>query len=244
MRRFELAGKARMALVAFGVLLVGVLLGAALRGVGSPNEGTPPARTTAVEEATTDDAESSTQSDSAASAGPGPTSSVAGVGVGFDQSETGAVAAAMSYSTASQSWLYLDDEELTDAVNSVVAPDAQEEVVPQVVEDLRLLRDELGSATGTVWYVVSPLATHLESYSADRAVVNVWVVRVLSADGVAVPQSGWETVRLELAWHDDWRVADVHVSDGPVPQLEAGVQPWAASYLDETLAGFLRVGVL
>lgn len=45
-------------------------------------------------------------------AGHGPSEVIAGVGVGFTQDEAGAVAAAVSYSTAPQSWLYLSDEDV------------------------------------------------------------------------------------------------------------------------------------
>jgi hypothetical protein len=176
--------------------------------------------------------------------GPGPRSSVGGVGVGFEYSERGALAAALSYATAAQSWLYLGDDQLVVAANAVVAPSARDRLVGSLVDDVRLLRDQLDEATGVVWYVVSPLATKVDSYRASRAVVRVWTVRILSADGVAVPQSGWSTLSFELVWDsDDWRVADVAEADGPSPQLEAGAQPWAASYVDETLAGFTRVGV-
>ena len=177
-------------------------------------------------------------------AGPGPRSSIGGVGVGFEHSERGAIAAGMSFATAAQSWLYLGDEQLIPAAEAVIAPDALGRLVEPLVDDVRLLRDELQETTGVAWYVVSPLATRLDSFSEERAVVSVWIVRILSADGVAVPQSGWRTLTFELSWDtDDWRVADVTETEGPTPQLEAGAQPWAAAYLDETLAGFTRVGV-
>ena len=177
-------------------------------------------------------------------AGPGPSSSIGGVGVGFEQSERGAVAAGMSYATAAQSWLYLGDGQLIPAAEAVIAPDARGRLLEPLVEEVRLLRDELQGTTGVAWYVVSPLATRLDSYTDQRAVVSVWVVRVLSADGVAVPQAGWRTLTFDLVWDNgDWRVADVTETEGPTPQLESGAQPWAAAYLDETLAGFTRVGV-
>jgi hypothetical protein len=149
----------------------------------------------------------------------------------------------VSYATAAQSWLYLSDEDVAAAAEVVVAPEARERLTARMVEDLRVLRGQLRDASGTVWYVVTPLATRLESYDETRAVVRVWVVRVLAAEGVAVPQSSWRTVTFDLRWDGDWRVTEVSEEDGPSPQLEAGVQPWSAAYLDETLAGFVRVGV-
>src|SRR5690606_35810201 len=90
-----------------------------------------------------------------------PSEVIAGVGVGFPRSEAGAVGAAVSYATAPQSWLYLSDEDVTAGVESIAAPEAQAELAGQAVQDVRLLRTELERSTGTVWYVVSPLATRV-----------------------------------------------------------------------------------
>ncbi len=179
-----------------------------------------------------------------ATAGPGPAEVAAGVGVGFGHDEAGAVAAAMSYVAAPQAWLYLSDEDVAASVASVTTPEAREELVDDLVGEARLLRDELARASGTtVWFVVSPLATRVEAYDEGRATVRVWAVRVLSAEGVAVPQSGWHTVTLELAWHrGDWRIAGLTEAEGPTPQLEAGLQAWAPGYLADELEGFERVG--
>lgn len=176
-------------------------------------------------------------------AGPGPAEVVDGVGVGFSHDEEGAVAAAMSYVTAPQAWLYLADEDVAASVAAVTTPEAGEELVDDLVSEARLLRGELAKASGTVWFVVSPLATRVEAYDERRATVRVWAVRVLSAEGVAVPQSGWHTVTFELAWHrGDWRIAGLTEAEGPTPQLEAGLQAWAPGYLADELEGFERVG--
>jgi hypothetical protein len=149
----------------------------------------------------------------------------------------------MSYATAPQSWLYLSDEALTASVAEVTVPDARGEITADVAQKVGLLRDELTDASGPVWYVVSPLATRVEDYADDRAVVRVWVVRVLSAEGVAAPQAGWQTLTLNLRWHSgDWKIAATEEVDGPVPQLEVGLQPWGADYLAQQLEGFYRVG--
>jgi hypothetical protein len=219
--------------------------GAVLAGLGdTPPQGTRRPATTppAAERAST--AGSRAEREAAPpSTGPGPFEVSGGVGVGFRHDEAGAVAAALSYATAPQSWLYLSDEAVADSVAAIVAPDAREEIVGDVVEEVGLLRDGLAGSSGTVWYVVSPLASRVESYDDDRAVVRVWTVRVLSADGVAVPQSGWQTLTFHLVWlDDDWKIAAMEETDGPTPQLEVGLQPWAADYLDERLAGFSRVG--
>lgn len=227
----------RSVAVAVATVLVAMLAGAALRGAGEgPGSATP----TRVSSAPAVDG---TDRDGDIPAGPGPREQVDGVGVGFSRDEPGAVAAAVSYATAAQSWLYLDDAQVERSAARVVAPDARERLVGDLVGQVGLLRGELDRASGTVWFVVAPLATRVDSFSDDRAVVRVWLVRVLSAEGVAVPQSGWETLRFDLVWHDgDWRIDATTEVPGPTPQLEAGLQPWSAAYLDEELAGFTRIG--
>jgi hypothetical protein len=180
-----------------------------------------------------------------AHAGPGPHDVTGGIGIGFSRDEAGAMAAAVSYATAPQTWLYLSDEDAAASAEVIVLPDAREEIVGDVVQEVGLLRDELASSAGTVWFVVAALATRVEDYdaAAGRAVVRVWTMRVLSAEGVAVPQSGWQTLTFNLRWHaGDWKIAAMDEADGPVPQLEAGLQPWTAGYLAGELEGFSRVG--
>lgn len=218
--------------------LVGVIAGAVLRGGASPQPATRGPQHPAVPQ------DDERRSPPAQATGPGRGVAPEGGRASFARSETGAVAAAVSYATASQSWMYLTDDDVVEAVEAVVAPESRDELVARVVDDVRLLRDQLQEASGTVWFVVAPLATRLDAYSSSHAVVRVWVVQVLAADGVAIPQSGWQTLTLDLRWHDGgWRVAGVDEAEGPTPQLEAGLRPWAADLLDETLSGFVRVGV-
>lgn len=227
------------AVVGVVAILVGVVVGAVLRGEAEPSTTTAtprPRASHAVDE--------STDTGDRPTSGSGPDSPASGVGAGLEHSEAGAIAAAVSYATASQSWMYLSDEDAAAAVEAVVVPGVGDGLVERVVDGVRLLRDELQEASGTVWFVVAPLATRLDAFSSSHAVVRVWVVQVLAAEGIAVPQSGWQTLTLDLQWHGgDWRVADVAEAEGPTPQLEAGLRPWAADLLEETLSGFVRVGL-
>jgi len=227
-----------MVLVVAAVALVAMLAGAGLRGAADP---APP---TAPVPAPADHAVAAGSEDERPSTGPGPWAAAGGVGVGFSRDEAGALAAAVSYATAPQVWLYRSDAQVTASFEVLASEDAEDDLVDQVVEDAGLLRAEVSKASGTVWFVVAPLATKVETFTEDRAVVRVWLVRVLSADGVAVPQSGWATLTLDLSWErGDWRLASVDESEGPTPQVEAGSQPWAADYLGGELDGFRRVGV-
>jgi hypothetical protein len=236
MRTMRVSRRAVAVLVA--VALVAMLAGAAMRGAteNSPAVAPHPAPASAAADTSPDAGEGDADSG-------GARERADGVGVGFAHNEAGAVAAAMSYATAAQNWLYLSDEQVADSAGAVTVPETRDRLVGELVDQVRLLRDELVKASGTVWFVMAPLATRVEAYSPQRAVVRVWLVRVLSADGVAVPQSGWQTMRFERAWHaGDWRIADVAEVEGPTPQLEAGLQPWSARYLDQELAGFTRIG--
>ena len=230
----------RAAAVVAAVALVAMVAGAALRGAGENPPTAPPNAEAASGQATA----SSDEGDGGrAEEGAGPRAPADGVGMGFARDQAGAVAAAVSYATAAQNWLYLSDEQVADSARAVTVPEVRDLLVGELVDQVRLLRDELVEASGTVWFVMAPLATRVDTYSPERAVVRVWLVRVLSADGVAVPQSGWQTLRFELVWHEgDWRIAETAEVEGPTPQLEAGLRPWSARYLDQELEGFTRIG--
>jgi hypothetical protein len=238
MRTTRISWRAAVVLVA--VVLVSMVAGAALRGAGDKPTTTAASGREAGAQAT---ASHDGGDGGRAQEGASDRTSADGVDVGFARDEAGAVAAAVSFARAAQNWLYLSDEQVAASAGSVTVPEARDRLVGELVDQVGLLRDELVEASGTVWFVMAPLATRVDSYSPDRAVVRVWLVRVLSADAVAVPQSGWQTLRFELAWHDgDWRIADTAEIEGPTPQLEAGLQPWSARYLDQELEGFTRTG--
>jgi hypothetical protein len=162
---------------------------------------------------------------------------------GFARDEQGALAAAISYTAASQRWLYLSDDEVVDAVAAIATPDSSERLASEVVEQTRTAREELAESPGRVWWVVHPLAWRVESYSEDDARVAVWTVTVLSAAGVALPQSEWLTVTLDLEWiGDDWRVRAVSDRPGPTPMTGPSDEPWDSERFDDALDGFARRG--
>ena len=231
--RRRLSRRAGAAIAAIAVVAVVVAVALLVSGTGGDSPSS--ARAVAAEERSAPGSSHGSELDSAtlATATDGP----------FSRDEAGAVAAALEYASAPQAWLYLPDTQLRAVLAEVVAPGtAGEALSDEVVYDVGLLRDELEAATGTVWFVVAPLATKVERYSDDRATVAVWYVGVLSADDVVMPHSGWHTVTFELVWHDRWRAAARSETEGPVPQLEAGQQPWSAHLVDDELAGFHRVG--
>ena len=71
----------------------------------------------------------------------------------------------------------------------------------------------------------------------------LWVVTILSAADVAMPQSEWRTVTLELRWErGDWRVDGITDVAGPTPMVGPRDRPWAPEPFADALAGFVRVG--
>jgi len=172
----------------------------------------------------------------------GPTLERAGLDVGFSNDEPGAVAAAVSYATAAQRWLYFSDDEIRAAVAEIATPVAAPRMAEDLVLDVSMARDQLGASPGRVWWLVRPLAWRVENFDDDQARVAVWVVTILSAAEVAAPQSEFMTVTVDLAWVDgDWRVDGVRDHPGPTPMTGPQDQPWDALPFDETLAGFTRL---
>jgi hypothetical protein len=148
----------------------------------------------------------------------------------------------LRYSAASQRWLYLTDDEIAAAVAEVATPGAIRSLVDQTVEEIRVARGELANSSGPVWWLVHPLAWRVESYSPDSASIAVWIVTLLSATGVAAPQTAWMTVTVDLAWvNDRWRVDAVRDRPGPTPMTGPQDDPWDAQRFDDSLDGFHRL---
>ena len=174
--------------------------------------------------------------------GPGPSTERFGMPAGFARSEEGARAAAIAYATASQRWLYMTDEQITAAVGAIAAAEAAQALTREVLAEVGLARDGLGRSPGRVWWLVRPLAWRVQAYSPERARVSVWTVTVLSAADVAVPQSDWLTVTVELVWESgDWRAEAVGDRPGPTPLVGTRDKAWQPEAFEEALAGFQRV---
>jgi hypothetical protein len=191
-----------------------------------------------------DRGESQPQTDSAptdrAAATAVPTGEVDGSPTGFAQSRSGARDAAIAYTaTLSQRLLYLEPDGAEAAVRAIAAEASADTLANDVLTGLRAVREPLATGTGTTWWVVEPLAAKVEAYTANRARVSVWVVRVLSRQGVVVPQSSWVTETVELVWEaGDWRLWSDESTPGPTPVLDGSDVPASAAELDTELTGF------
>lgn len=172
----------------------------------------------------------------------GPTLERSGVDVGFAADEDGAIAASISYATASQRWLYFSDDEIRAAVGEIATPVAAPRMADQIVLDVSTAREQLAASAGRIWWLVRPLAWRVDHIDDTEARVSVWTITILSAAGVAAPQAEYMTVTLDLAWVDgDWRVDGVRDTPGPTPMTGPQDQPWDAEPFDQTLAGFTRM---
>lgn len=150
---------------------------------------------------------------------------------------------AVEYATASQEWLYLTDEQIDAAVREIAAPDQADRLSRETVSELSVARDGLQYSAGRIWWFVRPLATKVMSETDDRAEVSVWVVTVLSAADVAVPQADWVTLDLVLARAGDrWLLESINDTVGPTPMSGVRDEPWQPEPFDDALDGFERIG--
>lgn len=162
---------------------------------------------------------------------------------GAARSEAGAVAAAVSYAGASQRWLYSTDAQIAAAVAEIATPDSVDRLAGEILGDIGSARDDLVESPGRVWWLVHPLAWRVDRYDADEATVEVWLMTLLSASDVAVPQTEWLTATLELEWVDGgWRLDAVRETPGPTPMIGPRDDPWEPEPFDEALGGFTRLG--
>ena len=172
--------------------------------------------------------------------GPGPTGDVAGAPAEFERTRDGARAAAIAFTaTLSQRLLYLEPAAAEAAVRAAAAAASEDSLVADALDGLASARTPLAEGTGATWWIVEPLAVKVEAYSADRARLSVWLVRLLSRQGVVVPQTSWVTETVELVWEDgDWRLWSDTSTPGPTPVLDGSDLPASAAELDAELTGF------
>ena len=161
---------------------------------------------------------------------------------GQDRTELGARSTAIAFATASQDWLYLNDEQIDRAVRSIATASAGPSLSAETVAELRTARDGLTKSTGRVWWLVRPLASRVERFEPATARVVVWTVTILSAADVALPQADWMRVTVILAWEGNaWRIQAIDDVPGPTPMTGTKDRPWEPEPFDDALGGFERV---
>lgn len=176
--------------------------------------------------------------------GPGPATVVAGAPAGFAHTPDGAVAAAAAFVTTGQVLLDVDPLSAEAAVRQMASTAGADRQVRQTLDDLSGLRDALRNGSGPIVFRQGVLATRLLAWSDAKATVEVWSVGVLARHGIAPPQAGWRTSRLELVWErGDWRLDNETVEPGPAPVLDDSAVPATADQLVSAIEGFEAVAV-
>lgn len=149
---------------------------------------------------------------------------------------------AIEYATASQAWLYLTDEQIDAAIQEIAVSEVADRLSEETIAEVGVAREALTHSAGPIWWFVRPLAVKAE-VGESRADVSVWVVTVLSAADVAVPQADWVTLDLDLVRvGDDWLLESIVDTVGPTPMSGVRDEPWQPEPFDDALAGFERIG--
>jgi hypothetical protein len=175
---------------------------------------------------------------------PGPSTVVAGAPAGFAHNQDGAVAAAAAFVTTGQALLDIDPLSAEAAVRQMASTGGADRQVRQALDDLSGLRDALRSGSGPIVFRQGILATRLVASTDAGATVEVWSVGVLARRGIAPPQAGWRTSRLELVWErGDWHLDSETVQPGPAPVLDDSVVPATAEQFVDAIDGFEPVAV-
>jgi len=148
----------------------------------------------------------------------------------------------VSYTATAQRWLYWTDEQITEVLFEMATDEVAERLAAEMVASIRLARDELSRSSGPVWWLVHPLAWKVQRFSSQQATVEVWTMRLLSAADIAVPQTEWVTIVMDLEWQaGTWRLASFQDVAGPTPMTGPRDEPWQPEPFDDALDGFTRL---
>ena len=162
---------------------------------------------------------------------------------GSDRTEHGAVTAATAYLAALSTRAYITDPiARADTIRAIVVPADRDRLATQAASATgpagagSPLAAAFGPARSSVWRL-APAGYRLDTFTTDRAVVEIWAVQVTAGTGtVDVPATAtWTTTRLPLLWTEDgWRLDLVAASTTPGPT--PGMGPMAQSSDLEVIA--------
>jgi hypothetical protein len=206
---------------AAATVLAAALLGAGARGLVTPARAAPRAL-------------------GRPSTGPGPR--VDGpIPSGFARSRAGAVAAATTDIRQGQRIFEMPPAARRAALRALASPAAASAYVAEQSEQLGELDGIAARGTGPLTWDVAVLATRLDAYTPNRALVTVWRVGILSITGLTAPLAEWTTDAYELVWQTgDWRIFSETQTPGPTPLGHPSEQPSTPEQLRLALAGFTR----
>jgi hypothetical protein len=162
---------------------------------------------------------------------------------GSDRTEHGAVAAATAYLAALSTRAYITDPiARADTIRAIVVPADRDRLATQAADATgaagsgSALAAAFGPPRSSAWRL-APAGYRLDTFTTDRAVVEIWAVQVTAGTGtVDVPATAtWTTTRLPLLWTQaGWKLdlAAATVAPGPTP----GMGPMAQSSDLEVIA--------
>jgi hypothetical protein len=146
--------------------------------------------------------------------------------------------------TTGQALVDVDPLAAEAAVRQMASTAGGDRQARQTLDDLAGLRDALRAGSGPILFRQGVLATRLIGYKDTAATVEVWSVGVLARRGIAPPQAGWRTSRLELVWErGDWHLDSETAQPGPAPVLDDSAVPATADQLISAIDGFQPVMV-
>lgn len=162
---------------------------------------------------------------------------------GRDRTGHGAVTAATDYLAALTTRAYITDPGArADTIRAIVVPADRDRLATQAEEATGTagagnpLAAAFGPRRSTVWRL-TPAGYRLDTFTTDRAVVEIWAVQVTAGAGtIDVPATAtWTTTRLPLLWTEaGWKLdlAVATTTPGPTP----GMGPMAQSSDLEVIA--------
>ena len=165
-----------------------------------------------------------------------------------DRTQEGARAATLAYAAGvQQDVVYQPDAEARAVLASWMAEGVNPAELDRTAAELETTRKALMASRGQVWWVVSPLAARVGSFTPDRAQVSVWLVKVLASGraggGGYIPTSGWLTATGDLVWDGErgWSGGGTTSTPGPVPGPTVGERPATSEEFTRTLDRFSLV---
>ncbi len=146
------------------------------------------------------------------------------MGVGFPRTREGAILAASAYQQALADRAVLRAGELRHRIEAMATPAfAPTMIAANRPGARRLARGAFGAdiraGVRSAFFGV-PIAYRLLSYSADRAVIQIWGFTLIGNVSGIEPSASFGLSRTVLVWRGgQWMIADTRASFGPTPRV-------------------------
>lgn len=217
MRRSSSGGQPRGRLViVVAVVAVVMVAVAAVRHWSAGDDATAERTSVAVPRVTVAGSSVPTAGDAAAA---GPMADSSGVPTGYLRSAAGARAAAVGWVSSLGTLVGLGPIAAADALRAVTSDRVAEATVESFRQERSRFRDQFNVDPSAAIWIEAPLAVTVTDLSDQAAEVRVWSQVVMGAPGQSTVTALWRTHTVRLVWeHDDWKVDDTTVTEGPTPQ--------------------------